>query len=165
MIYCILAKLSASTLAASLYFAKLSNHPLLTSFFIGVLPIWMEVLTSFLTKVEPSREKNITLKIIDNVVDGMVFILIPAIWYSISQELSIATFIFVIAGILRLVKFVRNGLSGNFFIGLPVTYTGYVWPLLILMNQIPYHNIILVILAWAMNSKHIKIKATNYEIT
>ena len=139
--------------------------PVLSSLLIGVLPIWFEVLVSFITKIEPSREGRLTIKIIDNVVDGIVFIIIPAVWYSYFHGPNFITYIFVSAGIWRLINFVKKGLMGNYFTGLPVTYTGYVWPVLILLNQFPYHNFILIILAWAMNSKHIKIKATNYEIT
>ncbi len=169
MIYCILAKLSASALGSFLGITKLSDNPLAASFLIGVLPIWLEVLASNLTKVEPARERRLNIKIIDNIVDGIVFILVPAIWYSVHQgpdaPILIFVLIFALAGIWRLVKFVKNGLSENFFVGLPVTYTGYLWPLLILMEKIPHHNLLILILAWAMNSKHIKIKAPNYEIT
>lgn len=165
MIYCILAKIATSTIATFFCFSILSDRPLISSILIGVLPIWFEVLASFLTKVEPSQEGRLGIRIIDNIVDGIVFILIPAVWYSHFQGTIVTTFIFIIAGIWRLVKFVKNGLSKNYFTGLPVTYTGYVWPALILLNQFPYHNFILIILAWAMNSKHIKIKAANYEIT
>ncbi len=165
MIYCILAKISATFLGSFLYVSKLIDAPLVNSFFIGVLPIWLEVLTSFLTKVEPSRETRLNFKILDNVVDGITFIITPAIWYSLVQGLDVAIIIFILAGLWRLIKFVKNGLTENCFIGLPVTFTGYVWPLLILMSKIPYHNLLLIILAWAMNSKHIRIKATNYEIT
>lgn len=168
MIYCIFAKLLVSIVGTFLSLTYFKNTAFMSSLLIGVFPIWAEVIASYITKVEPSKERRLKIKISDNVVDGIVFILIPAIWYFKTQGqnfIIIFILIFIIAGIWRLIKFVKTGLIENYFTGLPVTYTGYVWPLLILMQKIPYHNIILVILAWAMNSKHIKIKATNYEST
>jgi hypothetical protein len=165
MIYCILAKLSVSVIAATFYFKNMSGNPLLISFLIGVLPIWFEVLASFLTKIEPAREQRFIIKTIDNLVDSVVFILMPAIWYSFFQKIDLTIIIFILAGIWRLIKFVRLKKVGDFFIGLPVTYTGYIWPILILTNKIAYHNILLIILAWAMNSQLIKIKVPIYETT
>ncbi|MCB0348944.1 MAG: hypothetical protein KDD37_08905 [Bdellovibrionales bacterium] len=135
------------------------------AFLIGVFPIWAEVIASTITKVEPAREKRKSLLYIDAIIDMLVFILVPAAWcYTVLKPSAYeATHIaiFIIFGASRLVNFVKNGLSKEgTFSGLPVTYTGYIWLVVVLLAELQFHYfsyLIIALAGFAMVFKKIQI--------
>lgn len=168
MLYCILAKFLA-TFAAVLFLVRYDLNHYLQAFLIGVLPIWSEVLASRLTRVEPARETRSSLLFADALADSTSFLIAPAIWFlNLTAQhapfVLAALVLFVGAGLFRIYRFLRQGLDANgYFTGLPVTYTGYVWIILIGagswdLNTLP--ALVLALLSWAMVSKRIRIRAS-----
>lgn len=167
MIYCIGAKLIVSILAL----AWALPHPspiFLQGFAIGVLPIWSEALASYFTKFEPAREGLKGWLYLDAAVDAIVFLLAPIIWWALVRAdtsfLRIGGFVFLSTGFFRIIRFLLNGLDNSgYFQGLPVTYTGYIWPL---MTLLPSHlqpqlsAAILILSGIAMALPHRFVKAS-----
>jgi hypothetical protein len=141
----------------------------LQAFLIGIFPIWSEVLASYLTKIEPARVQNRFLVYLDGVIDLFVFIFIPSFWFWMASGKAPIVFfgllLFVCCGFFRIIRFVTKGLNseGNFS-GLPVTYTGYLWIVLIGIYQMKLGSlssylflVLLVIVSIAMVTKKIQI--------
>lgn len=167
MIVCMLAKILPSLTGIWLAARFHGERPLLEAFVIGVLPIWLEVSATLLTKVEPSRVQSRPLLRADAIVDASTFLFVPVIWYwrldpTPGVFTSIALCAFLISGLWRIGRFLKTGLTAQGeFVGLPVTYTGYVWPVLAVLNEGGWRNasaIFLLPLAWAMVSKRIRIR-------
>jgi hypothetical protein len=167
VIYCIGAKLFISILAL----AWALPHPepsLLQGFAIGVLPIWSETLASYFTKFEPAREGRKAWLYIDAIVDFGVFIVAPLTWWGMNQTVEgwfyLSGAVFLGAGLFRIVRFLKRGLNQDgYFQGLPVTYTGYIWPLMTLVPsnlQPPLSAAILLLFGIAMALPHRFIKAS-----
>lgn len=143
-------------------------NPYLQGLLIGVLPIWSEVLASFLLKYEPARENNKSLLLVDAIVDGLVFVIVPVgwFWFMLKPDgvLLFPLLCFLGAGMYRLIRFFKSGLSGKgYFQGLPVTYTGYIWlPLVFVLNfKLPWlAAAILVASSFLMATKKEFIKAS-----
>jgi hypothetical protein len=105
---------------------------------LGILPIWLELLTTWATGVEPSLEPRKLWRYADAVVDILVFAVIPAFWVGVQfPSLGFDLCVFTFAGVYRVVHFLRKGLVGGlYFEGLPITYTGYLWlPLVLLLER------------------------------
>lgn len=163
-----LAKTLSSIFALGMSFL-FTKQFLLQSALIGVLPIWSEVAASTLTKVEPAREQRQFLLRIDALIDVTVFLLVPAAWFALKVSANFIVLLglcfFIFCGIWRILRFLKTGLdqSGSFQ-GLPVTYTGYLWPVLCLLPQTTIGDLITVVLlialSYAMISSKIRIKAS-----
>jgi hypothetical protein len=167
VIYCIGAKLFISILAL----AWALPHPepsFLQGFAIGVLPIWSEALASYLTKFEPAREGRKLWLYLDAAVDAGVFLVAPLTWWGMNQSMEewfyLSSAVFLGAGLFRIVRFLRRGIDNHgYFQGLPVTYTGYIWPLMTLAPsglQPPLSAAILLLFGIAMALPHRFIKAS-----
>lgn len=175
MIYCVLAKFLISLLGLVIIvlFETLPNY--IIAFILGILPIWSEVLTTKITKIEPALTKSKKWLVIDALVDAFSFVLIPSSWFgihtikqtiSVNQKMQLlALFAFVACGLWRLIQFVRTGLNkDNYFRGVPVTYMGYLWILLILLENLNLQiltSFVLLLASWSMISKHIKVKVSS----
>ena len=164
-----LAKILASTFALGLSLF-VTKQFLLQATFIGILPIWFEVIASTLTKVEPARENRRSFLIADALIDISVFLLIPSAWFAWNRPQHplhlVCLGVFVFCGIWRIHRFLKIGLdhTGSFQ-GLPVTYTGYLWPVLFLISEnIPSGQIVsgmlLLATSYAMISSRLRIKAS-----
>lgn len=130
MLWCVLSKWLGTSMGIFLLRTS-PQTPALGLAVTGILPIWLEVLASKFTRIEPSRETRSSWKIIDFFSDLCVFVLIPPLiflWASDSTfELRLAVLCFVGLGLLRLLRFLKCGLRDGYLVGLPVTYTGYLW--------------------------------------
>ena len=161
-----LAKFFASFLGIVITRLQLEKSLYLEAFLLGILPIWSEVLASNITKTEPSLEKDRNKLYLDGVLDALVFIIIPSVWYYLSLAEStdekIALIFFIFCGLTRLFQFVRKGLNHDgYFRGLPVTYTGYMWLVLALLKNYEANkaaSITLVLVSILMITNKIKIK-------
>lgn len=164
MVYCILSKFLASLVALIVCILWPDLNIYSQAFLIGILPIWAEVLTSQRLKVEPAYEHRFLVRSIDNLVDLICFILIPPLWFyaKVSIVDTQAIMLFMILGTGRLVYFVKKGLDPDgYFIGLPVTYTGYIWVVLVgvaALNLELLVNGIIILFAILMVSPFIRIK-------
>lgn len=165
-----LAKLAASFFGLMMTGLKSDLSVYLQAFLIGILPIWSEVLASRITRVEPSLEKSKKWLIADAVVDALVFLIVPGGWFLwMTHEARFvegaAVLIFVLGGVWRLINFTRTGLNTDgYFRGLPVTYTGYLWILLILCRSVNGEWLVaplLLLVTWAMITRRIKIKVSS----
>lgn len=169
MLICICAKITASLLGV-LIASTLLSFPIAQALAVGVFPIWVEVVASFFTRVEPAREKNRRLLQADAAADIFCFLLAPLGWYLSSRQqqdpfIYAASLVFLTCGLYRICRFLKKGLSKDgYFSGLPVTYTGYLWPILVLLPENAWGKslvaISLAIVSWAMVSSHISIKAS-----
>jgi hypothetical protein len=136
VIYCVGAKLIISILA--LVWALPQPQPIfIQGFAIGVLPIWSEALASRLLKFEPAREVQKYWLYVDAATDIAVFLMAPLVWLCLSSSggflLQFGMTVFLAAGLFRIGRFLKSGLdSSGYFQGLPVTYTGYIWPIMML---------------------------------
>jgi len=81
MYFCIAGKILATFLGIFLWQKNIVSALWPQAFFIGILPIWLEVLCSTLLKVEPSQEKNRLILYLDVVVDSISFLFIPCWWF------------------------------------------------------------------------------------
>jgi hypothetical protein len=168
MSICMLAKIITSVMAFGWITLKPTTSFYLQAFLVGILPIWAEVLASFLQKVEPARATSVWFLKSDALVDGLVFLIFPSMWFfhmypTVNYFLIFSNMIFIVAGIYRILRFLKTGLTADgSFIGLPVTYTGYQWLLYVWLKS---NNLDIVIcflflaLALVMASK-IKVKAS-----
>jgi len=164
MYFCIAGKILATFLGIFLWQKNIVSALWPQAFFIGILPIWLEVLCSTLLKVEPSQEKNRLILYLDAVVDSISFLFIPCWWFFMNGGDLIPLLVFIVSGIWRLQNFLRKGLvNGKYFVGVPVTYMGYLWMILIFIPNHLIHNILIISAAYLMNAPFIKIKAQNYE--
>ncbi|MFM6928631.1 MAG: hypothetical protein ACKOX6_09210 [Bdellovibrio sp.] len=151
MVLCLLGKIISSVFAVLFISSGKNIDIYLQGFLIGVLPIWSEVFASFLLKYEPAREGNKSLLLVDAVVDGLVFVIVPVgwFWFTLQPEaiLIVPLLVFLGAGMYRLFRFLKRGLAqSGYFQGLPVTYTGYVWLLLIYLVEVKLFWLALAIL-------------------
>ncbi|MGE5086107.1 MAG: hypothetical protein ACM3MG_07365 [Bacillota bacterium] len=168
MVLCLLGKILSSLLAVVFISSGGVVGLYLQAFLIGVLPIWSEVFVSFLLKYEPAREKQKNLLLIDAIVDGLVFVIIPVgwLWFALNPGdiFLFPLLCFLGAGIYRLVRFLKGGLSDRgYFQGLPVTYTGYVWLPLSYLCAVKLSwlaIVILLVLSFLMATKKEFIKAS-----
>lgn len=170
MIYCMLAKFFSCLLGLAIIAFNPELSLYLHAFLIGILPIWSEVLASRITNIEPAQEKNKKWLWVDALIDAWVFLFVPSGWFfwvaNENTPLRIsALFIFVMSGLWRLYHFVKKGLSlDGYFRGLPVTYTGYLWLLLILLKNNNLQSLIepfLFLISWGMVTPKIKIKVNS----
>jgi hypothetical protein len=159
-----LGKILATNLGLFLWLGQRTSSTLIQAFFIGILPIWVEVAISLILKVEPSQEKRKSILFLDAAIDAFSFLLVPAFWFYTQNYQVWPIAIFVLSGLWRLQNFLRLGLVSNqYFIGVPVTYMGYLWILVILIPNQMIQNILIVMAGFSMNAPFIKIKVTNYE--
>ena len=168
---------SLSGLLASLVGKGILESPFLQALWIGIIPIWLEVGMTLSSGVEPSLETRTGWRWADACADLLAFILVPSFWFLewVSREKSgvelavigagIAAFVF--CGFYRVIRFVRNGLvDGQFFVGLPVTYTGYLWLVLTVLiytlgrASVFVGSVLLLIAAYAMVTHRIQIRRT-----
>lgn len=168
MIICMFSKFIASLLAI-FFVLKYSISLPLQAFLIGIFPIWSEVLASYTTNVEPARVQNKFLIYLDGVMDVFVFILVPSFWFwLVTGKTQIEFFgllIFFCCGFFRIIRFITKGLNREGkFSGLPVTYTGYIWIVLIGIYEMNIAGlssylslVLLVIVSIAMVTKKIQI--------
>jgi hypothetical protein len=163
MLFCILSKIIAA-LSAFVVTQNFQLHPLFQAFLVGICPIWFEVIASYVTKVEPAKEKRRKWVVADAIADATAFIILPALWYFPFTESAskLALVFFISSGIARITRFVMEGLNpAGSFEGLPVTYTGYLWCVLVLISNIESNYgpaILLVIISVAMVTKQIQIR-------
>jgi len=158
MMACILSKLVSSLVAVFVVW-RWPGLPLLHAACLGILPVWAEVVASLVTKTEPGREGRFGVRLIDNLVDGYVFILVPSLWWAYFHPAAWGLLLFVPAGVFRLQRFVRRGLSAaGMFEGLPVTYTGYLWVVLQLVDHYWFTQIAFSVMGLLMVSFWIKVK-------
>jgi hypothetical protein len=164
MFFCILAKITGSVIGIlSVWLFPAAT--LLQGALLGILPIWLEVLASTLKRVEPAREQRQAWKLADLIADACSFVLVPCAWLLMSADGSVMILtgvsLFFCAGLYRLMRFYKTGLIGGTFLGLPVTYTGYIWVVEIFLVQRNNHIIILITLAlaaWLMTTRRVRIK-------
>ena len=110
------------------------------AFLLGAAPIWLELFATQISGVEPSLENRRGWRLADAGIDAFSFLLAPTIWMggrvlprlflfeSGRRALTLALLVFLVAGLYRFGRFLRDGLAeGEYFDGLPVTYTGYLW--------------------------------------
>lgn len=164
-----IAKILGTAIALAIVWLQ-PDSKILQAVFIGMLPIWLEVLSTHLTKLEPSRQCSFVFKIFDNTVDAISFLFVPTFWLFTQTGshylVGVGTFFFTLCGVFRLIRFVKRGLVGGRFEGLPVTYTGYFWlPAYLLIDHSVNHLVLIyvfliaiVLLSIAMISKRVKIK-------
>lgn len=164
-----LAKILFSATGFLVYWANPSISPYFAAFSIAILPIWAEVAVCWITKVEPAREKSRVKLRIDAAIDATCFLALPCLWFlhwslTPSVYLVAALAIFFFAGIYRLLQFLKNGLnSDGKFSGLPLTYTGYMWIVLVFIENnliLPLDIILLLSLAFLMLYSKLKIPAS-----
>lgn len=159
-----LAKITGTL--AGLYLACFHvEHPLLIAVVLGITPIWLEVAATWATGTEPSLETRSAWRYTDALIDALSFVLIPAIWLGGRYPvLGPSAVLFAFCGLYRLARFLKRGLVDNqYFIGLPVTYTGYAW--LPCAYSIERHSplsaqILLSLLSFLMVWTRLKIKRT-----
>lgn len=175
----IFVKVSASLsgLLASLMGEGALESRFLQALWIGILPIWLEVGITLSTGVEPSLETRPAWKRADACADLIAFVLVPSFWFlgwvirekSAFELVAIGAGVaaFVFCGFYRVIRFVRNGLvDGQFFVGLPVTYTGYLWLVLtVLIYTVGRASVFvasaaLLAVAYAMVTNRIRIRRT-----
>ena len=167
MIWILAAKLVGSGVGAALW-ASFDGPSYGVAAAIGILPIWLELAATRLTGREPSLEKRLLWKVLDNGCDAVSFVLLPVAWFACVTRLGWPAYAglaaFAGCGTFRLVRFVRKGLvSDQFFEGLPVTYTGYAWVVLAAIDQWgqPWVALALLLcLSYAMVSTRIRIRRT-----
>jgi phosphatidylserine synthase len=167
MIWTMAAKLFASIIGAALW-VWVDGPSCVVAATVGVLPIWLESAATRLTGCEPSLEKRLLWKVVDNGIDAMSFVLLPVAWFASVTCLGWPAYVglitFACCGIFRLIRFVRGGLlSEQFFEGLPVTYTGYAWIVLVILDRWEQTWIalaLLLALSGAMVSTRIHIRRT-----
>lgn len=169
MIICIFSKFTASLLAIFYVIDYPVKYPAssiwIQAFLIGIFPIWIEVLASSITRTEPARTRNKFLLYLDGVIDLFVFIVIPAIWFWSStvktEILFLVLVMFIGCGFFRIIRFMVKGLnSEGKFSGLPVTYTGYVWIIMMGLDHLKLSYlsfVFLIIVSLAMITKKIQI--------
>ncbi len=134
MIWVLAAKLVGSLIGAALWVC-FDGPSYAAAAAIGILPIWLELAATRLTGCEPSLEKRLLWRAVDNGVDAASLVVLPAAWFACVTRLGWPAYaglaVFAGCGLFRLIRFVRKGLLGDqFFEGLPVTYTGYAWVVL-----------------------------------
>jgi hypothetical protein len=167
MIWTMVAKLFASIIGAAVW-VWFDGPCYVVAAAIGVLPIWLELAATRLTGCEPSLEKRPLWKVVDNGIDAISFVVLPVAWFASVTRLGWPAYLglvtFTCCGFFRLIRFVRKGLiSDRFFEGLPVTYTGYSWVVLAVLDRWQQSWIALVLLlalSGAMVSTRIRIRRT-----
>jgi hypothetical protein len=160
--FCIFAKIFASIIGLlSIYF---HSSPYIQAASIGVLPIWFEVFSCYFLKIEPARETNAKILLIDAIVDAWCFLILPPLWLIHAFSFTVAEYLtlilFTIAGLYRLHRFLKTGLKNGQFEGLPVTYTGYFWIIAVFLLIHDYNSVVIFLLiglSFAMITKRIKI--------
>ncbi len=166
MIICISAKFLASIMAICLIYFDVLPSVYAQAFFIGIFPIWAEVVASYITKIEPARVKQKKLLYIDAATDLFTFILVPCLWYLIVLQTHmfdlVAIMLFVVCGAYRLIRFVKQGLDDDgMFRGLPVTYTGYLWIVVATSVNFMFFylpSIVIILAGLAMVSRRIRLR-------
>jgi len=140
MVAILICKLASSAIGVLLAVHS-ASPPMWVAAVLGILPIWFEVAASRALDIEPGFESRKVFRALDALVDAVVFVLVPAFWYLTvtARDWPVWTAVlgFVFCGIFRLIRFALQGLSADGqFEGLPVTYTGYLWPLIVALERI-----------------------------
>lgn len=138
VLLCVLAKwLGTSMGIYTLLYSE--SAPIVGITTLGIAPIWLEVVASKFTGVEPARETRRIWRLIDFASDLVSFVVAPplamALMSNLHLHLLLGLSIFFFCGALRLVRFLRLSPSENSFRGLPVTYTGYIWWMIYLIHH------------------------------
>lgn len=170
MAYSIAAKFLGSLLGIVSFFYFPSLRPYLQTAILGIAPIWLELLACKLFQVEPGAERRKNWRLMDAAADSFSFLLMPvAVFLALTcldpgthWSLPLSAGVFLAAGLFRIARFLREGLTDGCFLGLPVTYTGYLWPLLAFLvdKKLAWMACFLLLLfAWLMVWKKLKLKS------
>lgn len=105
-------------------------------------------------------EKTSTVVALEGLVDFCAFVWAPvALTFAFAGRLTLVPFatLFVVAGIYRLTRFQAQGVMAGKYIGLPVTYNGYIFPIaaLVASRMTPQAAswllaAVFVVIAWLM---------------
>jgi phosphatidylserine synthase len=97
-----------------------------------VSAVWADVIVVWIARRKGWRESVAAIQI-ENLTDFFCFVAVPAAFaFAVcrNQYLAFAIAMFVVCGIFRLARFQVEGLVRGGYRGLPVTYNGYIFPLM-----------------------------------
>jgi len=129
-----------------------------------VFCVWADVLIAYVARRRLWEKSDSSLQL-EGMADFICFVVAPGLLAFMqvpAPSTCIALLIFILAGAYRIARFNVEGLIDGKYAGLPVTYNGYIFPLLSLIAAytpygMPAYFIAMMIVSAAMATRYIRI--------